>query len=907
MSPTPGTGLGPYSLTRELGRGGMGVVYLGRDTRLDRNVAIKALPEHLAQDPDRLARLEREAKTLAQLSHPNVAGIHGVEEHEGARYLVLEYVEGETLAERLDRGPLPVDEAVEIAVQIAAGVEAAHEAGVIHRDLKPGNVIVTPEGNAKVLDFGLARSEESSSSGVSPTDPTITSPAMHSPTMPGVILGTAAYMSPEQARGRPVDKRTDIWSFGVVLYEMLVGASPFVGETVSDSIGAVLHKEIDLSRLPNSTSAHLRRVLRRCLERDKGLRYRDIGDVRIELMNADGSSHPGEVGSASRLPWIVAVAALVVGAGGALFGVLNTPATNTTRSLELDVRPPDGASWIVGSNIGWGIISPDGSMVVGRAASPEGAGLWIKPLDGSEPRLIAETESAYYPFWSPDSREIAYWNSGGLYKIGVDGGRPRRLCDAVDLRGGDWHENGLIIFTPLANGDVHIVSDQGGEPVQVTRNDPARGENAHYWPKWLPDGERFIYFIRSSDRDNQGIFFGNVPDDGSLDEGRRLIQPADTNGHLVPASAEGPATLLWVQDDELLAREFDDATGAVVGPTSVIDDDVTILQSQLASLVSVTDDGALLWARTGYDQLRLSWYGRNSGEPIPVNAPVGSVQDPRESPDGNLISFSVTSGGEADIWIHDIAANQSRPALASPLFEAKAIWSPDSIELLAFQGFSSVDKFVRLRADGVGTPQLPFRDVEWAQDLFGWPLNWLLEDWALYTGSGLNGEIGLFAVDLSRPEDSPVLLVRTDHRDGFAHHSPSNDAIVFSRGRPGGYDYFLASLNITDEGPALGDDAQLVPIDSALGARWSATGDEFFVSTRNGDIWSVAVERPAELNGRVRMGRATKLRNIPALSTKGSFAYDAANERFLVPTVPNGDTQTFTLLTNWRQRMRTEP
>ncbi|MHC4989639.1 MAG: protein kinase domain-containing protein [Planctomycetota bacterium] len=906
MSEAPSSQMGHYEVIRETGRGGMGVVYLGRDTRLDRPVAIKALPEHLAQDPERLARFEREARTLASLNHSNIAGIFGLEEHEGARYLILEYVEGETLAERLDRGPLPVDDAIELAAQIAAGVEAAHEAGVVHRDLKPANVMITPDGAVKVLDFGLARQEDGQGSSSSSDAATLTTPEQGH-TGPGVVLGTAAYMSPEQARGRRVDKRTDIWSFGVILYEMLAGAGPFVGETVGDSIGAVLHKEVDLSRLPDSTPAHLRRVLRRCLERDKGLRYRDIGDVRIELMNADGSSPPGEVRSASLVPWIVAAVALVVGASGALFGVLNTPTLKTTRMLEVDVRPPEGASWIVGGNIGWGIISPDGSMVVGRAASPEGAGLWIKPLDGSEPRLIAETESAYYPFWSPDSREIAYWNNGGLYKIGVDGGRPTRLCDSGSLRGGDWHENGRIIFTPEANGDIYIVSDQGGEPVHVTQNDPARGENAHYWPKWLPDGERFIYFIRSSDRDNQGIFFGNVPDDSSLDEGRRLIQPADTNGHLVAASAAGPATLLWVQDGELLAREFDVATGAVLGPTSTIDDDVAILQSQLASLVSVTDDGALLWARTGYDQSRLSWYGRTSGEAIPVEAPVGVVTGPRESPDGRLISFSVISGGEADIWVHDIAANRSRPAIVSPLFETGGVWSPDSIELLAYQGFNSVDRFVRLRADGVGTPRLPFSDVEWAQGLVGAPASWLPGDWMLYTGSGPNGEVGLFAAKLSSPEDPPVLLVRTDHRQGFAHSSPSNDAIVYTRAASGGYDYFLASLSLNSDGPAIGDDSQLIPIESSLRAQWSTTGDEFFVSTRTGDIWSVAVERPDELGGRVRIGRATKLRNIPAVSAYGDFAYDAANERFMVSTVPNGDTQTFTLLTNWRQRMRTEP
>ena len=339
--------VGPYTIVRELGRGGMGVVYLGCDTRLDRQVAIKALPEHLAQDPDRLARFEREARTLAQLTHPNVAGIYGVEEHEGARYLVLEYVEGETLAARLDRGALPVDEALEIAVQIAAGVEAAHEAGVIHRDLKPGNVIVTAEGKAKVLDFGLARTEEASSSStqMSPNSPTLTSPAVqHSPTMPGVILGTAAYMSPEQARGRTVDKRTDIWSFGVILYEMLTGVCPFIGETVSDSIGAVLHKGVELDRLPSTTPAMVRHVLKRCLERDKATRYRDIGDVRIELEHGDSTGSAAEPSAApirqgAALVWGLCAVLAAVAAWSAWFSQQEVP----RPVIRSTIAPPEDA------------------------------------------------------------------------------------------------------------------------------------------------------------------------------------------------------------------------------------------------------------------------------------------------------------------------------------------------------------------------------------------------------------------------------------------------------------------------------------------------------------------------------------------------------------------------------------
>jgi serine/threonine protein kinase len=336
--------IGPCTITREIGRGGMGVVYLARDTKLDRDVAIKALPPDMAEDPERLERFEREAKTLAQLNHPNVAGIYGVEDQEGQKYLILEYVEGETLADRLDRGPLPVDEALEICVEIAAGVEAAHDAGIIHRDLKPDNIKIAPDGKVKVLDFGLARTEDVIGSGSSISDAqTLTTP--HTPTEPGQVLGTAPYMSPEQARGRRLDKRSDIWSFGVLLYECLTGRSPFVGETVSDSIGAILHKDVDLDRLPAGTPPVVRRVLSRCLTRDKTLRYRDIGDVRLDLtLPADGRGGDAEAAGSRHLtgPGLALALILAVAAGAFAWTLKPRPAPEPRPVVNAEIALPEG-------------------------------------------------------------------------------------------------------------------------------------------------------------------------------------------------------------------------------------------------------------------------------------------------------------------------------------------------------------------------------------------------------------------------------------------------------------------------------------------------------------------------------------------------------------------------------------
>lgn len=397
--------IGPYQITRELGRGGMGVVYLAIDTRLDRQVAIKSLPVEMASDLTRLERFEREAKAMASLNHSNVAGIYGVEELDGSKYLVLEYIEGETLADVLDHGPIQVDDAIELAVQIASGIEAAHEAGVIHRDLKPANIMVTTEGVVKVLDFGLAKSDEgATSSSDFAQDPTLS--MGHSPTMPGVILGTAAYMSPEQARGRKVDKRTDIWSFGVLLYEMLTGANPFAGETATDSIGAVLHKDPDISRLTVSVPIGVRRVISRCLERDRNIRYRDIGDVRIELTRA--ATEPAEEETVTKgglSPMLALIFALVLAVGGLAAGWLVRP-IEAPREFRLSVAgPPDEV--VFGP-----LLDPQGRYVVFGSYPPEDASRGplanIRWLDRHESVQIEASRRARSGEISPDGEWISF-------------------------------------------------------------------------------------------------------------------------------------------------------------------------------------------------------------------------------------------------------------------------------------------------------------------------------------------------------------------------------------------------------------------------------------------------------------------------------------------------------------------
>ncbi len=659
--------IGPYSITRELGRGGMGVVYLARDTRLDREVAIKALPAELASDPARLERFEREAKTLAQLNHPNLAGIHGVEEQDGAKYLVLEYVEGETLADRLDRGPLSVDEGVEFAVQIAAGVEAAHEAGVIHRDLKPANIILTPDGQAKVLDFGLARTDEGGQSSSGALDsPTMTQQPQHSPTIAGAILGTAAYMSPEQARGRRVDKRTDIWSFGVLLYEMLVGASPFHGETATDSIGAVLHKDLDLDRLPIETPASVRRVLDRCLVRDKNLRYRDIGDVRVELLRTDDVALQ-ETASSRQLPiWLAPVAALaLIAVAAGVWYVKPSPHLAPIEVVHSDIALPEDL--LLAHMYMPGIaISGDGRTLAfsgGNAQSVTGANLffggalYIRRLGEADAVPVSGADNAWQPAFSPDGSRIAYLRRGSRFHghietIALTGGRPTRVTEGGKaITGIDWSDEGRIIYG-TREGLRSI--PEGGGPVSDLTSRPEDGTvKMHAFPNALPGGRGILYNVVYGLNHNTSYSLCIL--DSASGESRELLTNASNaryvQGHIV-----------FAREHTIHAVGFDLETLTLRGEPRPMG--MSVIQSLAAPnswLVSgaaqfaVSDAGDLAFAHgTIWPELPSTtvWVTRDGEEEV-IDIEPGAYIAPRVDPSGRRILLPNFYDPKSAIWVHD--------------------------------------------------------------------------------------------------------------------------------------------------------------------------------------------------------------------------------------------------------------
>ncbi len=674
-----GQSVAHYRIAEKLGAGGMGEVYRATDTRLSRDVALKVLPEAFAADAQRMARFGREAQLLAALNHPNIATIHGLEESGVRRVLVMELVEGPTLAERIGAGPLPVGEAIGIARQIAEALEYAHEHGIIHRDLKPGNIKMTTDGHVKVLDFGLAKmmTDESAAPLDLATSPTLSLAA----TKAGIILGTAAYMSPEQAKGKPVDRRADIWSFGVVLWEMLCGQQLFSGETASETMAAVMMKEIQLSLLPAGTPPRIRELLRRCLTKDPKQRLRDIGEGRILIEEYLANPSAAEVvpssslaatqKSGTRLWWIVAVAAVVFALA---LGVVLLRAWLTEESvLQLALPPPEGIAFsLLSTGPGPPAISPDGRMVVYAGVEKQKVQLYLRRLDAVQAQPLNGTDGAAYPFWSPDSRWIGFFGGGKLKKIEVTGAPPVTLCDASNGKGGAWNRDGVILFAPAHDTPLHRVSAAGGASTAITKLNKERKDNSHRHPRFLPDGRRFLYLARADDSDHPIVV-------GALDGGDEKV--------LMKASAfaeYASGHLLFLREKTLMAQPFDPGSLAFRGdPMPLAENLMWLTAGAAAGVFSVSAEGKLVYeSGTDAAAFSLDWYDRKGVK----TGSLGDKADYREvaiSPDGKKVAVSIADlSGGWEIWVYEIERNLRTRVTFEPGQDQDPVWSPDSSRLV---------------------------------------------------------------------------------------------------------------------------------------------------------------------------------------------------------------------------------
>ena len=694
MALLSGARLGPYEIIAPLGQGGMGEVYRARDSRLARDVAVKVLPSTLADDPERLARFDREARTLASLNHPHIAQIYGLEEGASTRALVLELVDGDTLADRLERGPIPVDEALAMAGQIVEALEAAHEHGIVHRDLKPANIKITEAGVIKVLDFGLAKlSRDSELQGLSGVQ-TVTSPALM--TNAGVILGTAAYMSPEQARGKAVDKGADIWAFGAVLYEMVTGRRAFAGDSVTEVAAAVIHLDPDWSALPPQTPAGARLVLQRCLQKDPKQRMQDIGDVRLVLAGAFNGLPAAGAGRAPTttpvwrrvVPW--ATAAIVAGAWAIVALRSPAPVLRPLVRLPVSLGPRVAAISILPF-----AVSPDGtSLAVMAFGDDRRPRLTVRRFDQKEPRTIAGTEDSGVPFFSPDGRWVGFSRKGKLWKVSLDGGAPSPLCDVANLRGVSWGPDGFIVAAADRLGGLSRCSAAGGAAEPITKIDPSTGEISHRWPQALPGVVIFASTKTATTPDDNVIYAQ------SLTTGqRKVLWKGGTSPRYVPTGH-----LLFVARNTLYAASMDLARLELTSsPTPVMDDVPTEIASDWAHF-DISASGLLVFARDNPSgRLTIQQVQAGTRDVRSLIPGMGRFRASTLSPDGTRSAFVVSQGTGDDIWTYDIAHDRRTRLTSSGFISAIQVrWSPSGQHIVFADRTARRDGLSIIRADGSG-------------------------------------------------------------------------------------------------------------------------------------------------------------------------------------------------------------
>ena len=681
MALQSGTKLGFYEIRKLIGQGGMGEVYLAHDTKLKRDVALKMLPEQFARDPERLARFRREAQLLASLNQANIATIHGLEESGEEPCLVMEFVPGETLAERIDQSResngtgLPLEEVLDIAKQICEALEHAHEKGIIHRDLKPANVKLTPQGKVKVLDFGLAKAFASDGPSGRAAYPDSNSPTVvpgASPTLPGVILGTAAYMSPEQARGKIVDKRTDIWALGCVLYELLTAKPAFRGEDVTEIIAAVVKGEPDWSALPETTPPAIRSLLRRCLTKDAAHRSRDAAEIRFQIEEVRAASVP--VSSATvvmQTPaptprrWLLLTATACLAAAVATLATwyLRAPAGGGQQVLRSVIPLPPNQALAQGS-ISMLALSPDGTHLAYVASSGGTQQLYLRALDALDARPIAGTEGALSPFFSPDGQWIGFFTANSLKKVSASGGSTLTLASLPNPRGGTWGPNGTIVFAPGNAGPLTQVSAAGGAPQPLT--DLGTGEAGHRWPQFLPDGKAVLFTVATAgSQDDFNIAVQRLDSTES-----KILIRGGTYGRYVPTGH-----LVYYRGGTLMSVQFDPARLELQGtPSPVLEGVQSSLGNAGAGQFSFSNPGTLAYVAGGPQSSDLSLViVDRQGKAQPLSAPPQNYDNVKLSPDGRRAALGL--GGS--IWIYDLA----RDTLTRLTFEGQSIgplWTPDS-------------------------------------------------------------------------------------------------------------------------------------------------------------------------------------------------------------------------------------
>jgi len=888
-----GDKLGPYEILAPIGAGGMGEVYRAHDPRMGRDVAIKISAERFSD------RFSREVHAVAALNHPNICHLYDV----GPDYLVMELVEGPTLAQRIKHGEaVALDEALKIARQIAEALEAAHEKGIVHRDLKPANLMITPAGSVKVLDFGLAKAPREPANANPSISPTLTAQV----TQAGMIMGTAAYMSPEQAAGKPVDKRADIWSFGVVLFEMLAGGRLFDGETISHTLADVLRAPIDFDKLPKETPTPIRGLLRRCLDRNVKTRLRDIGEARITIELALSEASPDESRAAGSAPlhpgtlgWKIGVgvcAAAAVALGVVAFIHLRggPPVAEVTR---FQIEPPRNGQFTCCVS-----ISPDGRKIAFTAqeSSDDRPRLWIRSLDTVEAKSVFSNlvggNNAPHPFWSADSRVVAFSGGGKLHKVEASGGLPQTICDTpLGYTGGAWNSNGVIVVDGAAG--LMRVSADGGDPLPVTRLDPARQETSHSGPEFLPDGRHFLYLRRSNRDQNNGIFVGSLDAKPEQQE-TRLLLATNFPAAYAPSSNTRVGHVLFLRGNTLMAQPFDATKLVLSGEPARVAESVAISNGR--AIFSASATGTLVY-RAGApnsQNRRLTWFDRQGKALGQLGDPADYFGNIALSPDGSRVASARGPQGATDIWLLD-----SRGVSARFTFDGASngfpVWSPDGSRIAYRSNRGGHYDLYQKPTNGAGDDVLLLKSNE-----DEYPYDWS-DDGRFLVFASVNAKTNPDLWILPLGGGQPYALLRTESFEDNGSFSPDGRWIAYTSSETGRLELYVrqfkAAGSVSSKGDLAAGGKWQVSKDGAANQqpRWRADGKELFFLARQAvmavDVSSTPVFRP---------GNPQPLFRLPLTATRWDVTADG--KRFLasMPVDAAGDADPITLVLNWQAGLK---
>ena len=862
-----GTILGHYEILAPIGAGGMGEVYRARDTKLKREVALKVLPEAFASDPERMMRFQREAEVLASLNHPNIAQIYGVEE----RALVIELVEGES-----PRGPIPFNDAWKITQQIADALDYAHEKSIVHRDLKPANIKVTPDGTVKLLDFGLAKAFSESTeaeSGDSANSPTLTMGA----SVAGVILGTALYMSPEQARGRNVDKRADIWSFGVVFYELLTGKHLFKGEDLTETLASVVKDQPDLSAAP----ACVRKLLDACLQKDPKKRVQAIGDVRY-MLEAGSDAAPPKI-LAPKLPWIAAAALALLAAVLGFILLRETPAQQ--RSVRLSVPLPENSS------VSYLEISPDGlrlAMVLVRMGQ---SFVNLRTLNSDELQPLPGTAGARMPFWSPDGRFLGFFADGTLKVIPATGGPAQVLCRETGIGyGGTWNRNGVILFA-TENGPLRRVSAKGGECSALGKLDP---NDIAGLPVFLPDGVHFFYLRQSADAASSGVYLANLDEPG----GQKVLADLSSVAYSPPIRSGGQAFLLFLRESTLMAQPFDDVHLQPVGDSfAVARGSNTLTLSQVAA--SASTDGTLAYFVGRSRVTQLTWFDR-SGKELGKVGPVAEHRGVALSPDGNAATVvRIDQNGSPSLWLYDLVRGSESLLTPPGSPVGGTVWSPLGgsvwILLTGPEGPGLYQKDLK----SVPLKLLEKVDVPQTRNLSDWSRD---GRFLLYTAIDpkTRGDIWYVPVESGKPATNAVKFLGTDASESQGQLSPDGRWLAYCSDETSKEEIYIRPF-------PTGPGEWKVSVDGGMQPRWRGDGQELYFVRAISPTRLLLMAATVKAAGRegVRVGTPERLFELhanPVIPQRNSFAYSPSpdGQRFLVNTLVESGQATVNVITNWQ-------